>query len=100
MNAGRLGHRFDLERLTESAGAVTATTIASFWGTLEGLGGANTDGLNIQGNMRIRTRYRTDIDPRTMRLAVDSGSRRLAIQSADDPTGRRRELVILAREIL
>jgi hypothetical protein len=93
-------HRFDLEELSESGGTVTATVVASFRGSLEGLGGSRTDGLTIQGQSRIRTRFRSDIDPRIHRLLVDGGPRRLEIQSADDPTGLREETLILAREIL
>jgi head-tail adaptor len=101
MRAGQLRHRFELQApaATVAGGDVTpAYDSRGFaWGELEGLTGTNRGGITAEAEYRIRVRFRADLDPR---WRVVSGSRVFGIISAVDPDGRRRELVLLAREIL
>ena len=100
--AGAINCLFTLEQLGETTGAaqVSATVLGEFWGSLEGLTGTHEGGLIIEGQYRVRTRYREDIDIRTTQLGVKGTTRKLIPVSAVDPDGRRRELVIQVREIL
>ncbi|APX87923.1 head-tail adaptor protein [Methylorubrum extorquens] len=70
------------------------------WGSLESLGstaaprGGRTD---RPGLYRVGLRYRPGVTP-AMRFA--DGPRRFAIRAADDPDGRRRDLVCEVEEVV
>ncbi|MEH3118297.1 MAG: head-tail adaptor protein [Methylorubrum populi] len=70
------------------------------WGSLEALGstvagrGGRTD---RPGLYRVALRYRPGVTP-DMRLA--DGTRRFVIRAADDPDGRRRDLVCEIEEVI
>ncbi len=70
------------------------------WGSLEALGtGASAQGgrTDRPGLYRVGLRYRSGVTP-AMRLA--DGTRRFAIRAADDPDGRRRDLVCEVEEVI
>lgn len=69
------------------------------WGSLEALGAAAARGgrSDRPGLYRVGLRYRPGVTP-AMRLA--DGARRFAIRAADDPDGRRRDLVCEVEEVI
>ncbi len=102
MRAGLLRHRLTLEKPTEAVGAwgdgtPTYTTQATVWGQVEGITGLDRGGIVAEAEYRVRTRYRSDVDPR---WRIGWGTRKLGILSAVDPDGRTRELLVFAREIV
>jgi len=97
MLAGRLRHRITLEAPSETAGdaVVTWTPQATVWAEMEGLTGINRGGLTAEAEHRLRIRYRPTVN---VRWRVGFGDRKLRILSVVDPTGRRRELVLMTQE--
>ena len=69
------------------------------WGSLEALGtAAPRGGRHDRPSLyRASLRYRPGVNP-AMRLA--DGTRRFAIRAADDPDGRRRDLVCEVEEVI
>ncbi|WP_438345289.1 head-tail adaptor protein [Methylorubrum populi] len=69
------------------------------WGSLEAHGAAAARGgrSDRPGLYRVGLRYRPGVTP-AMRLA--DGARRFAIRAADDPDGRRRDLVCEVEEVI
>lgn len=101
MKAGSLRHRVTLEAPTETVSSGEASipwpVQATVWASVEGLTGTNRSGLMAEAEYRIRIRYRSDVSPR---WRIGQGTKKLGIISAIDPDGRRRELVIMARELI
>ena len=103
MQAGKLRNRLTLEAPGEtvSAGEPTIpwTVKATVWGEWEGLSGTNRSGIVAEASYRGRIRYRSDITPR-WRVGLAGTSRKFQVLSVVDPDGRRRELVIVAQELI
>jgi SPP1 family predicted phage head-tail adaptor len=99
MQAGKLRKRMVLQLPSETSGdaVVSWTDVATVWGSREGLTTLNRGGLTAEVEHRLTIRHRDDVTPK-MRL-VD-GDRAFGIVSAVDPTGRRKELTILATELV
>lgn len=105
MQIGRLRHRVALQTVSEarsSTGAVTETwnTTATVWAEVVDLAGRefwDARQVNAELTARIRIRYRSGIVPK-MRAVF--GARTFDIQSVIDPEGRRRELVLMCRELV
>ena len=94
---GLLRHKLVFKRPSETSGdaAVTESVVATVWGELQGFGGTDI-GLSVQGEYRIRIRYRTGLTPK---MIITQGTRRFQINSLTDPDGRRRELLVSATEL-
>lgn len=103
MRIGELRQRLTLEAPSETVTAGEASVPwpvqATVWGSMQGLTGTDRGGLTAEVEYRIRIRYRADVSPR-WRIGRPNSSRKFGIISAIDPDGRRRELVILAREMI
>lgn len=103
IQAGKLRHRLTLEEPAETVSAGEATvpwpTRAEVWGAMEGLTGTNRGGVTAEVEYRIRIRYRSDITPR-WRVGLKGTDRKFGLLSVIDPEGRKRELVLLARELI
>ena len=70
------------------------------WGSVEALGSnvpSRCGRTDRSGLYRVGLRYRSGVTP-AMRLA--DGPRRFAIRAADDPDGRRRDLVCEVEEVI
>jgi len=105
MRAGRLRHRVTIEEASESrdglgASILSWSTLATVWGEVRmaPAGERVVSGADVevaQVTHRVKIRYRDDVGPLN-RLLHDS--KILDIESAVDPDGRGRELVLLCRE--
>lgn len=106
-NIGARRRRFALERPIEekdgAGGVIRRFALTAFmWGTLTALGASSSAAREAQERpelaqrYRIVTRWRAGLDG-TSRLRL--GGRVFAVLSATDPDGRRRELVVVAREV-
>ncbi len=102
MRGGHLRRVVTLESPSETSGdvAVTWTVVATVGAEMLGLGGSEASGIHAEADYRFRIRFRSDltITPR-WRLGLGA-TRKFNITSVVDPTGRREELVIVAREIV
>jgi SPP1 family predicted phage head-tail adaptor len=99
MQAGKLRHLLTLEQPSETTGnaVVSWNTVAEVHGDVQGLVGSETSGLRADAEYRVRLRFRSDVTPK---MRLNFGGKKLGIISAVDPDGRRRELVILATQIV
>lgn len=101
--AGKLRHRLTLEEPAETVSdgeaSVPWPVRATVWGSMQGLTGVNRGGITAEVEYRIGIRYRSDVTPR-WRIGFPGETRKLGIVSVIDPDGRRRELTILARELI
>lgn len=102
---GDMRHRITIQQRTETRDALGASvftwsTLATVWAEVGGAFGSErfTSGVDqevAQVTHRIRVRYRDDVTPLNRVLY---GSKVLDIETAIDPDGRRRELVMMCRE--
>lgn len=103
MRAGELRHRVTLEAPAETVTSGEATVPwpvrATVWAAMEGLTGTDRGGLTAEAEYRFKIRYRSDVVPQ-WRVGLVGTSRKFGMLSVVDPDGRRRELVIIARELL
>ncbi len=103
MTAGALRHRVVVEQTTESqsaSGAVsdTWTAFATRWASIEALTGRErfeAQQLDADVDYRIEMRFLAGVTPK---MRVKFGTRLFDIGAAFDPKGRKRKLVILAKE--
>lgn len=98
MHAGRTNTLLALEEPTEVVtngdASVPYIQRGMAWCQVEWLGGS-TLGATVQANVRIRTRFRSDV---TIAPGWRLGGKFL-VTAVGDPDGRRRELIILANEV-
>jgi SPP1 family predicted phage head-tail adaptor len=100
--AGTLNIPVTLEQPSETSGdaVVTWTVVGTDFVDMRGLGGSELSGLQAESNYHVRLRYRSDITAR-WRIGIAGTSRKLqVIGPPQDPTGRRQELLVMAREIV
>lgn len=103
MKSGALRHRVKIQSATEgqdSYGAVTQTwaDVATVWASIEARGTRETFTASQQfatADHVITIRHRSDVTPKHR---IVYGSRVFDIEGAVDPDGRKRSLVIYARE--
>jgi len=96
MQAGKLRHRFTLERPNDTSGSPVHAELTTIWGSLVGLSGIESPAIQANADHRIGIRFRADLTVRD-RLRLDT--RVFEITSPPiDPDGRRRELELLVRE--
>jgi len=89
------------ETVVNGNATVVWTVRGTAWAKMEGLGGSEGD-LSALGNYRFTTGFRRDVNITSRwRLGLKGTERKLQIAAPpQDPDGRRRELVIMATEIL
>jgi len=105
MRAGQLRHRITLQQKTTSLfnyGATTETWAAldTVWAGIEALTGReffSSQQTVAQADYRITLRYRSGI---TSAMRAVEGTRTFDIQTVLDPDGRRRELVLMVKEVV
>lgn len=105
MQSGRLRQRITIQTHTESRDALGASiwtwsTLAKVWAEVRMPYGSErfvsaADVEVAQVTHRVKIRYRDDVSPLNR---IVWRSRVLDIESAVDPDGRRRELVMMCRE--
>lgn len=112
MRSGDMRQRVQIQSFTGEAQDTTGdttpswlddtkwTTLATRWACVEGLQGrewfeARQEVAEV--THRIRMRYLASVTPR---MRIVWGSKTLQIKSATDPDGRKRQLVIMAQELI
>lgn len=106
MRAGMLRHRVEIQRRAEALDEYGQDTeawlpVATVWAAVESLRGRELETTATrlaEASHKIRIRYRTGVHP-TMRVVGQDG-RVFDIQAVLDPDDRRRELHLLAREVM
>lgn len=104
MNAGALRHRITLQQPIETQDefgevVITWQDVASVWAEVADLSGREFFAAMqtvSEITTRVRLRHRSDVETR-WRMVV--GARVLDIQAVIDPDGRKRELLLLCREV-
>lgn len=105
MNPGDLRTSVRIEQKTvtgqDSYGqdVFTWTTVATMWCDVRPLSGRELEAaqqLHAEARWKIRTHYPSVTIKRAMRAVI--GTRTLDILDAEDPVGKRREFVMLAKE--
>lgn len=103
MHIGSLRHRIIIQEknLTEDLEGVTAETwgdVATVWASVEDLQGREFFQAAVvsETKTRIKIRYRNGI---TSAMRVLLGERIFDIKSVIDPDGRKRELLLMCREV-
>lgn len=103
MEAGKLRHRLTLEEPAQTVAAgepsIPWTIRATVWGSWEGLSGTNRSGIVAETANRFTIRYRANLTPR-WRIGLAGTARKFQILSVVDPDGRRKELTIVAQELI
>jgi SPP1 family predicted phage head-tail adaptor len=79
---------------------ITWTDVCTVWGSVEDLSGrefleSRREGAEV--TTRIRIRHRSDI---VEEMRAVHGSRTFDVEAVLEPTGRSRELVVMARELV
>ncbi len=103
MKAGMLRHRVTIQQATEtqnSYGEIVQawTTVATVWASIEARGVRESFAASQQfatADHIITIRYRSGV---TAKMRIVYGSRVFDIQGAVDPDGRKRTLMIYAKE--
>ena len=107
MRAGRLRHRITIQRMVKERDALGG--VAESWCDMvivsaeirminaqeRFVGGADQQVATV--THRVKIRYRSDVTPLNR---IVHGDRLLDIESAVDPDGRRRELIMMCREVV
>lgn len=105
MNIGRLRHRVELQRMEtyqdpNTGDLVTGfRTYATVWAEVRGLSGRTyyaAQQTTAASTHEVRMRHRTDVEP-GHRILHDGKT--YTVDAALDPTGRREELVVVAKEV-
>lgn len=104
MNIGRLRHRITLQRYESSYDqwgnpVEEWRDVATIWAEVRGLSGRTYFAAQqtvAQSTHEIRMRWRGDVEP-GMRVLHDGKA--YSVDAALDPTGRREELVVIAKEV-
>lgn len=109
LRGGELRHLVTIQRYTATQDAlgalvVTWATLCTARASVEAVGGTGRLETTPKQELatvtyRVRIRYRTDATP-APKDRVAYGSKYLNIESVTDPTGRRREYVLMCTEIL
>jgi len=106
MQAGKLRHRVTIQQKSVTQNSygeeiVTWAELATVWASVEDLSGREFYEARqvpaAEVTTRVRIRYRSDVEP-TMRIV--HGGRTLEIVFVLDPEGRRRETVLMCRELV
>lgn len=106
MRAGDLRHRLTIQQKSVTQNTygeeiATWSTLTIVWGSVEDLSGRefyeSRQVPAAEVTTRVRIRYRSDVEP-TMR--VIHGSRTLEIVAVLEPEGRKRETVLMCREVV
>lgn len=105
MNIGALRHRVTLQRFVSGFDPETGDPVnewrdvATVWAEVRGLSGRTyftAQQTVAQSTHEIRMRHRADVQPG---MRIVHGNRVYHVDAALDPTGRREELVVLAKEV-
>jgi len=106
MRAGTLRHRIQIQQKTVTQNTygeeiVAWAELTTVWGSVEDLSGREFYEARqvpaAEVTTRVCIRYRSDVEP-TMR--VIHGGRTLEIVSVLDPEGRKRETILMCRELV
>ncbi len=105
MRAGDLRHRVTIQqksvtRDTYGAEVVSWTDVVTVWAEITDLSGReyfDAQKVNAEVNTKVRIRHRTDLVP-TMRVV--EGSRTLEVLAVIDTDGRKRETVLMCKEVV
>lgn len=104
MRAGQLRHRVTIQAQTTTQDEYgqpvqTWSDVATVWASVEDLSGREffaAQQIAAEVTTRVTIRYRAGIEPD---MRVIAGGRTLDIRSVQDPDGRRRQLVLMCREV-
>ncbi len=105
MRAGQLRHRVTIQQKSVTQNGygeevITWQDVATVWAAIEPLQGREyLEGKQVQAEVttRIRIRYRSGIQPE---MRVTWGSHAYDVQAVIEPESRKKELVLMCREIL
>jgi SPP1 family predicted phage head-tail adaptor len=88
------------ETIASGEATPTETVLATVWAEMEGRSGFNRDELLAEADYRFTIWYRPDVTTRH-RIGLSGTARRFKIVVPPlDPTGLKKEMVVLAKEIL
>lgn len=88
------------ETIASGEASPTETVFATVWAEMEGRSGFNRDELLAEADYRFTVWYRSDVNTR-MRIGLSGTTRRFKIVTPPlDPDGLKKEMVVLAKEIL